>query len=215
MHGVITDLWSNHNLEISFSLAVSIGASVLIWAYREDLTPSDFIEILAILALVIVTAWYAVSTHRIQKAVREQTNVSQAAVRTALRAERNTVMPIVILRDHSRAGEKSVRVDYKNVGKGPVLEFRLWAQYSLDGDVVRSEPFPLSVLEVDDPYNYSRVLDFSDSIASGARVQIIAIYKDIYRQEFCSSSTERPPDQPEFLFRPLNDEGSLMGPEGV
>ena len=83
------------------------------------LSVGDAIQVLVLIVLVVVTFWYAMSTEKIYRAT--------------LNTELNSSMPIVKLRVVS-ASEDEVVVEYKNVGRGPALNVRLWMARAHDPD---------------------------------------------------------------------------------
>ena len=145
--GVWAKYWGKALLCVLLAAVVGVLG---ILTFCQVLTSSEFIEIFTLVVLVAVTTWYAASTQKIQRAVQDQTKVSRDAVETALRAERNSVMPIVKLEGHGPYYGFSATASFENVGKGPALGLKLSAIVSpdSDGDCVVSDPVAIPVLEV-------------------------------------------------------------------
>ena len=87
-------------ISVSLLVALLVALFLLVYfTYPQPLSPSDTIQILTLVVLVIVTAWYAFSTHRINSAtskqaaaITEQARISGEALRVALtRIHRSTL----------------------------------------------------------------------------------------------------------------------------
>ena len=184
-----------------------IGVAALLQYTKPDLLmPSDTIQIITLAVLVIVTIWYAISTHRIQEetkrqasAVREQTEISRQAVEIALNTAKNSVLPIVNLSSPVKSlGPTSVfpkadasinlRVHYKNIGKGPALNLRAWLRYDPEafGEGARSEIGNAYALGAGEEGNFvwSSSTETLPLLSTLSGFDIVAEYEDIYRRKF-------------------------------
>ena len=144
----VAGVWAKYwGKALSCVLLAAVVGVLGILTFCQVLTSSEFIEIFTLVVLVAVTTWYAASTQKIQRAVQDQTKVSRDAVETALRAERNSVMPIVKLDGHGPYYGFSATASFENVGKGPALGLKLSAIVSpdSDGDCVVSDPVAIPV----------------------------------------------------------------------
>jgi len=108
----------------------------------NEMTVSDVIQIVLMGLLVVVTGVYAWRTHVISKATekqakatREQADASakmaeemRAQAEHMVNAEFNAVAPVVQLlaADSVTSDMRTVRIYWKNVGKGPALNFQCW-----------------------------------------------------------------------------------------
>lgn len=119
-----------------------LGACALILIKFTDpdwLSPSDTIQVLVLLVLVMVTYWYAQSTDEMSRTANytlqtanksfEVANkgheLAERSYALALNAENNSVLPVIVL-DVITANEDQIQISYQNVGKGPALGFRIW-----------------------------------------------------------------------------------------
>ena len=191
---------------------LSIGGLIVLLQYTKPslLLPGDAIQITALAVLVIVTVWYAFSTHRIQEetakqvsAAREQTEMSRQAVEIALNAEKNSVVPIVKLTVPGMSGtvigpgkvrSESVRAHYSNIGKGPALNLRVWLRYDPKefGPEARSNVKLADALGAASGGSFEwhlreESLPLPSNQYSG--YDIVALYMDIYGQGFRSELT--------------------------
>ena len=76
-------------------------------------------------ALVAVTAFYVYFTSQILRSTNQQAEIMR-------NAQYNAAAPVVILKASydNRYLEISIRVSWKNIGKGPALNFRCWIEDS-------------------------------------------------------------------------------------
>ncbi|MCY4652599.1 MAG: hypothetical protein OXC95_05480 [Dehalococcoidia bacterium] len=179
-------------------VAILLVLSVLApFTRREFLVPSDVIQIVTLVVLVIVTAWYAYSTHRIHRATtdqvaaaKEQAEASRRAVEVALDTEKNTVLPIVKLEWRSSVGGDRVTVAFINIGRGPALNLRAWlrdnaetGKGNLKSNVISA--YALGVGE-QEPHEF-RALPRTHLPNLSSGFSIVAEYSDIYEQSFRST----------------------------
>ena len=196
--GIVVSAWSEHKFEVILGGIAILGFPVAFYYTRPDsLSPSDLIQIYTLIILVIVTASYAVSTRRIQltamdevEAVRQQTEASRDAVEAALRAERNAVMPIVKLDIGGwiSNGASQQVLKARNVGRGPALNLRLWAENNPIGkDDSPARITEHAFLEVGlEILREAEVRDGPLSIEKG--FYFVGQYDDIYGQGFRSTT---------------------------
>lgn len=124
-----SSVWADHKTELILGILGVCAAVVLfIFSYPAYLSPSDTIQSITLILLVIVTISYAKSTHKNYKATSEQVSATMEAVRVAVDSERNSFAPIVELTQESndpRFGE-GISIICTNVGKGPALNLVIW-----------------------------------------------------------------------------------------
>ena len=91
-------IWSDHKTEFVLGIIGVCGSvGLIIFSYPAFLSPSDTIQSITLILLVIVTISYAKSTHKNYKAAFEQVSATKEAVRVAVDSERNSFAPIVEL----------------------------------------------------------------------------------------------------------------------
>lgn len=197
----VAEFWADHKAEITLTVVSLVVFGFLIRiTNRDDLTPSDLTQIGTLMILVIVTVSYAASTHRIERAAREQAEAArkqaeetQHAVELALRSERNAVMPIVNLEGHGPYFGSSATASLTNVGKGPALGLRISAivKPDSDGEYLESDLVGIPAFEVgrDDEVQ----VPFSEAqgpiVRRWEECKLMASYRDIYGQYFRSTFT--------------------------
>ena len=98
---------------ILFLLGLAATGGLIYFTRRELLGPSDTIQTITLIVLVIVTVSYAVSTRKIYG--------------VALNSERNAVVPIINL-SMEETGQDHIRIAYENIGRGPALNIRIWLE---------------------------------------------------------------------------------------
>ena len=200
-----------------WGLTIAIPVSLLItilplihFTYPEPLSPSDTIQILTLVVLVIVTAWYAISTHRINNAttkqasvIAEQAKISERALQVALEAERNSALPVIELVDHQSVD--SIQVEAKNLGRGPALNIIICLEYfsqDLNGVVTSS----VAIFDVIGAGEHKTWVWFSQNELSGfpishSQYRVVAEYTDIYRRPFRSSIRRGGPSYGQFEYK--------------
>ena len=182
------------------ALVAAIGIAAIVCLVRQGiLTPSEGIEVGTLGTLILVTAWYAYSTHRIQGAARDQAEISKRATEIALNTARNAVLPIVSLggpgtsgttTDNGAVQVNSVSVSYSNIGEGPALNLKVWLSYpfELDGVGSKSSAKPRSVLGVGEDGQFLWQSSDGEQLPSSTdEYDIVAEYTDIYRRPFRST----------------------------
>ena len=184
--------WSDHKAEIILTvLSVVVFVFLLRFTNRVLLTPSDLTQVATLMVLVVVTVSYAASTHRIEHAAKEQaeaaheqTEESRRAVETGLRAERNSVRPIVDM----LLVLTPFQVELSNVGVGPALNLEVMIIFEADKGDFTCEGGPIQVIGAGQvsSFDLDRLDVPSESRSRRRRYQMIAIYEDIYGQRFRS-----------------------------
>ena len=198
-------------LVFAISVLLPVAFFLLVhFTYPQPLSPSDTIQILTLVVLVIVTAWYAFSTHRINSAtskqaaaITEQARISGEALRVALNAEKNADLPILKIRDSQSVD--NIRTEISNLGRGPALNVRIWLEFHsrhLRKDV-KSSVGSLHVIGAGEnaewPWaNKSELTELPLSCSSSYRV--VAEYTDIYGRKFRSTFRRRGPSSGQFDF---------------
>ena len=207
-----------------FAILISIAALGIALLYcltsQGHLRLSESIEISILGVLILVTGWYAYSTKCIQRATadqvaatREQAEISRQATEIALNATKNAVMPIVMVafdggsETNSETGKvfvKTTGVEYRNIGKGPALNLRVWLEYFDDesGDPVRSHNKYTDVLAVKEKgrFDWHFVEENLPRPGKACGYEVFAEYTDVYKQMFRSCSNWLPGMQSEFSF---------------
>lgn len=92
------------------------------WSGVADLD----VENLSVVALVIVTFVYAVSTDRIADETSKQSENSERQIQVLKDQQHNAVAPVVDLQ--SASGANDIEVHLVNVGMGPALNLRCWIE---------------------------------------------------------------------------------------
>ena len=107
----IKTLWRTYNIE-TILLVLGLGLLVtLIWFTDPDwLSPSDTIQTMALVILVIVTVSYARSTRKIYEVARN--------------SERNGVFPIISITVET-TNRDQILITYQNIGRGPALNLKM------------------------------------------------------------------------------------------
>ena len=118
MKRIAKSVWRTYRIEVILSfLGLVLMAALIYFTDPNWLSPSDTIQTITLVVLVIVTTSYARSTRKIYE--------------VASNAERNAVFPII-----SMAAEvtdpNQILISYKNIGRGPALNLRIWLE--LEGE---------------------------------------------------------------------------------
>ncbi|MDE2685901.1 MAG: hypothetical protein OXI16_00160 [Chloroflexota bacterium] len=130
-------IWADHKTEFVLGILGTFGAiALIIFTYPAFLSPSDTIQSITLILLVIVTTSYAKSTHKTYEATSEQVKATREAVRVALNAEQNSVAPLVKLNaervDFGEVVDKfdveQIRITFENIGNGPALNAKIWLE---------------------------------------------------------------------------------------
>ena len=131
-------------------VTVLVAVAVLVnFTERAYLRPSDSIQIFTLIVLVVVTFWYAISTHRMNRsaneqanAIREQAETSKQALQVAVSAQKNAFLPIIKIETSniqvhtSDSGTHIVEVGMKNIGNGPALHLNVSLRAEVLAEVV-------------------------------------------------------------------------------
>lgn len=209
-------------LILSYAIALAFLSSLIYFTKRVPLDPGDTVQIIALVVLVAVTLWYAISTARIHGAnakqvvatqtqatvSREQAQTSRESLEIALNAEKNAVVPIIKLTSRgtsSSGGElQSIEVGYANIGKGPALNLRAWLLFQADysDEDERTGILPVEVIAVEESNLLLWLRNRNTTLlpASASDFDIVAEYSDIYEQHFCSRLSITPGQDPKFFF---------------
>ena len=178
MKKLATTVWGNYRIEAILIFCVLVLAGVLIYfTRRETLAPSDTIQTITLVVLVIVTVSYAVSTRKIYE--------------VALNAERNAVFPIVNLTAEA-IDQDQIRVSYQNIGRGPALNLRIWLELEYDEqfDYLKSEEMKNRGFTAALGVGQDGQLEWDDSEGvlptRTSGIDIVAEYTDVFRQGFFS-----------------------------
>ena len=223
-----------HGFVVILGAIAALGIALLSYLeWQGHLTLSESIEISILGVLILVTSWYANSTKGIQKATadqaaatREQAEISRKATEIALDAAKNAVMPIVKVafdggsETTSETGKvcvKSMGVAFRNIGKGPALNLRVWLEYFDDesGDPVRSHNKYIDVLAVKENgrFDWRFVEENLSRPGKAYGYEVFAEYKDVYKQMFRSCSNWLPGMQSEFSFGRVPEVEDQIGTE--
>lgn len=192
---------------------------------RGHLTLSESIEISILGLLILVTIWYAHSTRGIQRATadqvaatQEQAEISRRATEIALNAAKNAVLPIVEVKfsggiETSLESGKVYVIDtgvtYRNIGKGPALNLKVWLEYfdDEDGNPVSSHRKYTSVLAVEEEggCNWHFVEENLPRPSRAYGYTVFAEYTDVYKQVFRSWLNWLPETQTNFSFGQVSE----------
>ena len=178
MKKLAMSVWRSYKFEvIAFFLGLG-GAGVLIYfTRRELLAPSDTIQIITLIVLVIVTFSYAKSTHKIYG--------------VASNSERNAVFPIVNLTADVTTQDQ-IRISYQNIGRGPALNLKIWLELDYDGqfgylksEEMKNRGFRAALgVGQEGQREWNRSEGVLPTRTSG--IDIVAEYTDVFRQGFQS-----------------------------
>ncbi len=112
-------LWTG-DWVIGASLLIAVGGIValVIFTVPGTLSVGETAQASVVIGLVLVTVFYAVSTHRMAKATGEQADASR-------KAEVNSARPIIklALRQHTKS---DLFCFATNIGPGPALNVEVW-----------------------------------------------------------------------------------------
>ena len=177
LKGFIANIWRSYKLEAILS-SVGFGAIVVLiyYTYPASLAPSDTVQTITLIVLVIVTVSYAISTRKMYQ--------------VALNAEMNTVAPVVNI-EVDFAHDRGIRVIVHNVGRGPALNFRMWLEaddsqfWYLKSDRTKDEAFRTAVAaDQSGPYTWTN--DMGPLPERSGGFDIIAQYSDVHHRSFAT-----------------------------
>ena len=178
MKKLATIIWSEYRLEsILLFLGLVLAWVLIYFTFPKTLAPSDTIQTITLVVLVIVTVSYAVSTRKIHK--------------VAVNAEMNAVFPIVNL-TIDVISQDQIRVSYQNIGRGPALNLRIWLEREcaeqfdyLKSDAMKNKGF-VAALGV----SQNRQLEWDGSEGELPTrkdgFDVVAEYSDVFQQGFTS-----------------------------
>lgn len=181
---------------------------------------NEGIEIITLVVLVLVTSWYAYSTHGIQRATadqaeasRKQAKISKQATEIALNATKNAVLPMIVVGSAGRSGTqtapgvlhvKTATVSYSNIGSGPALNLRVWLSYAQEelGEHAGSTVKSMDALSAGKEGRFEwREEEESPPLPGQSHgYDVVAEYTDIYGREFRSRLNLLSANQRDFSF---------------
>ena len=185
-------VWRSYRIEtILFILGLVLTGVLICFTRRETLAPSDTIQTITLVVLVIVTVSYAVSTRKIYE--------------VALNSEKNAVFPIVNL-TAAAISRDQIRVSYQNIGRGPALNLRIWLELEneeqfdyLRSDEMKNRGFTAALgVGQSGQLEWNSSEDVLPTRTSG--FDIVAEYSDVFRQGFVSKLQIINPYDQEFSF---------------
>ena len=108
---------------VIFVVIITIPLVVVGVIVKMNVWPAEAYQAALTAALVAVTAAYVVLTSKVVTASREQTRIMQEQ-------QRNNAAPVVMLSctESRGANEVEINVGWRNIGKGPALNFRCWIE---------------------------------------------------------------------------------------
>ena len=178
MKWLIERIWITYRIEAILALlGLALLAALICYIDPDWLSPSDTIQTMTLVVLVIVTLSYSRSTRKIYE--------------VALNAEKNAVSPIISIVAEV-TNPHQILISYENIGRGPALNFKIWLE--LDND----EQF--RYLKSEEMKNRSfraalgvgqqgqREWNSSEGVlpTRTSGIDIVAEYTDVFRQHFQS-----------------------------
>ena len=111
MMRLVKNVWRTYKIEAILTfLGLVFMVSLIYYTDPDWLSPSDTIQTMTLVVLVVVTVSYAMSTRKIYE--------------VASTAERNAVFPIVNL-TAEETKQDHIRISYQNIGRGPALNLKI------------------------------------------------------------------------------------------
>lgn len=206
-------------IPIALIAALAVATVVIIYfTVPAPLSSSDALQVVTLIVLVAVTFWYAFSTHSINRAaaeqvaaIQEQAEISRRALKVALDAEQNAVIPIIKISIRQlgdvHGGDGLVIIHCSNIGRGPALNLRGWPNLK---PLTSQEWHKLShktrdVLGVGENIEFVWRFALNSQIRSLLRAdaRIVAEYSDIYGRRFSSTLSFSHSADEEFTFELL------------
>lgn len=185
-------VWKSYRIEaILFFLGLILTGVLICFTRRETLAPSDSIQTITLIVLVIVTVSYAVSTRRLYE--------------VALNSERNTVFPIVSLTVDAATPDQ-INVSYENIGRGPALNLRIWveAEYDEQFSFLKSDEMKNRAFRAALGVGLNGQLRWDNSEGTlptrSSGFDIVAEYSDVFKQGFMSKLLIINPFDQEYSF---------------
>ena len=201
---LLNSIFGDYKTEVVLCvIGLAITLALIYFSYPESFAPSDTIQAITLIVLVVVTVSYAKSTHKIYKATSEQVHATQEAVRVAVDSERNSFAPIVELtlyNDNPQyIGHEDIPIFYKNVGKGPALNLVLWINGDdeqfcyLKSDYEKKRRFR-AALGVGDSYKEIWHANINETPtqplpSANSGYDVVAEYTDVFGRRFESKLT--------------------------
>ena len=185
-------VWRTYMIEVILVFFVLVLLVPLIFFTDRDwLSPSDTIQTITFVVLVIVTGYYAWSTHKIYK--------------VASNAERNAVFPIVSIAAEVTNLDHIV-ISYENIGRGPALNLRIWLEregedqfWYLKSEAKKNEGFRAAVgVSRKGRREWDNSEEPLPTLSSG--FDIVAEYTDVFGQGFESKLVIVDSNDQEFFF---------------
>ncbi len=170
--------WRTYGIKAILSVLI-LGLSTALIRYTKPgwLSLDDAIQMMTLAILVIVTLFYAWSTHNIYK--------------VALNAEKNAVFPIVNVTTDV-ISQDYIRVSYQNIGKGPALNFKIWVEREgedkflyLKSQTKKTESFRAAV-GAGQSGHHEWVNSDGPLPTRNSGFDVVAEYTDVFQQVFVS-----------------------------
>ena len=192
MKRLVESIWRTYRIEVILSL-LGLALLVALICYTEPdwLSPSDTIQTMTLVVLVIVTVSYARSTRKISE--------------IALNAEKNAVSPIISIVAEATNLDQ-ILISYENIGRGPALNLKIWLELESDdqflylkSEAMKSKCFHAAVgVGQNGRHQWENSEGPLPSTSSG--FDIVAEYTDVFRQRFHSRLVIVNPYDHEFFF---------------
>ena len=182
MKNQINSIWTGHKIELALCiLGVCVGIVLIVFSYPAFLSPSDTIQSITLILLVVVTISYAKSTHKIHN--------------VALIAEKNAVAPLIKLKLNPVTTSLYIlQVAYENIGRGPALNLKIWLDVDgelfsyLKSDIEKSKSYHTAV-GVGESEIHNWIGDGNSTPPrylpdANSGFDIVAEYSDVFGQDF-------------------------------
>ena len=178
MKRLIASIWRTYRIEAILSLlGLALLAALICYTDPDWLSPSDTIQIMTLVVLVIVTVSYARSTRKIYE--------------VAQNAERNAASPIISIVAEVTNPDQ-ILVSYENIGRGPALNLKIWLELDYDeqfgylkSDEMKDRSFRAALgVGQQGQLEWNSSEGVLPTRTSG--IDIVAEYTDVFRQGFQS-----------------------------
>ena len=173
--------WRTYKIEAMLSfLGIVLMVALIYYTDPDWLSPSDTIQTMTLVVLIMVTVSYARSTQKLYE--------------VAQNAELNAVFPIISMTPEVLSPSQ-IRISYENIGRGPALNLRIWlelkghAQFSyLKSEAKKNEGFRAAVgVNQSCQRQWDKTEGPLPTTSSG--FDIVAEYTDVFQQKFESRLT--------------------------